>query len=285
MPILKFKNPIVISGSDGFVSSFLGDMDATNRQTAEFSIGQEVGTDSQVTFNGVTQPQDQTLIIPNPADDSQNMVLGYQFISGSNLTFTTEEQGISENYTHEDNLLIDGEVSAKTILTELSSSEVIFTSGSTKFGDTLDDLHQITGSFNVTGSMSLNGTTISVSDNSDVSLARQDVLVTERVGSIVLGGDTITENEYLRKIYAKKADTISNSTASFAATTASIATGMTTTSIHDFQFFINGMIMEFDALTIQQNPANEFELHINTDSLGYNLQSDDEIVAWGKFNS
>ena len=38
------------------------------------------------------------------------MVLGYQFISGSNLTFTTEEQGISENYTHEDNLLIDGEV-------------------------------------------------------------------------------------------------------------------------------------------------------------------------------
>ena len=41
MPILKFKNPIVISGSDGFVSSFLGDMDATNRQTAEFSIGQE----------------------------------------------------------------------------------------------------------------------------------------------------------------------------------------------------------------------------------------------------
>ena len=55
--------------------------------------------------------------------------------------------------------------------------------------------------------------------------------------------------------------------------------------IHDFQFFINGMIMEFDALSIQQNPANEFELHINTDSLGYSLQSDDEIVAWGKFNS
>ena len=133
--------------------------------------------------------------------------------------------------------------------------------------------------------MSLNGTTLSVSDNSDVSLARQNVVVTERVGSIVLGGDTITENEYLRKVYAKKADTISNSTASFAATTASIATGMTTTSVHDFQFFINGMIMEFDALTIQQNPANEFELHINTDSLGYNLQSDDEIVAWGKFNS
>ena len=213
------------------------------------------------------------------------MVLGYQFISGSNLTFTTDEQGISENYTHEDDITINGNVNFLSASAEQENTIRIESSGSTKFGDTLDDLHQITGSFNVTGSMSLNGTTLSVSDNSDISLARQNVVVTERVGSIVLGGDTITENNYLRKVYAKKADTISNSTASFSATTASIATGMTTTSVHDFQFFINGMIMEFDALTIQQNPANEFELHINTDSLGYNLQSDDEIVAWGKFNS
>ena len=102
---------------------------------------------------------------------------------------------------------------------------------------------------------------------------------------MVLGGATITENNYLRKIYAKKADTISNSTASFAATTASIATGMTTTTVHDFQFFLNGMMMEFDALTIQQNPANDFEVHINQSSLGFNLESGDEIVAWGKFNS
>ena len=126
MPILKFKNPLVISGSDGFISSNTGQLDATNRQTSEFSIGQDVGTDQEVTFNGLTQPENQTLILPNPSDASQNLVLGYEFISGSNITFTTEEQGISENYTHEDNLLIDGEVSAKTILTELSSSEVIF---------------------------------------------------------------------------------------------------------------------------------------------------------------
>tara|TARA_Y100000004_G_scaffold14439_1_gene15318 strand:- start:46 stop:891 length:846 start_codon:yes stop_codon:yes gene_type:complete len=281
MPIFKFKNPLRTSGSDGFQTS-ITDQDGNVSTINVFSIGQDVGTDSNVEFDGVSQPDSQTAII---GTDENNMVLGYGFISGSNLTFTTDEQGISENYTHEDDITINGNINFFSASAEQENTVRIESSGSTKFGDTLDDLHQITGSFNVTGSMSLNGTTISVSDNSDVSLARQDVLVTERVGSIVLGGDTITENEYLRKIYAKKADTISNSTASFAATTASIATGMTTTSINDFQFFLNGMIMEYDALTIQQNPANEFELHINTDSLGYNLQSDDEIVAWGKFNS
>ena len=101
------------------------------------------------------------------------MVLGYGFISGSNLTFTTDEQGISENYTHEDDITINGNINFFTSASaEQENTSTNRKSGSTKFGDTLDDLHQITGSFNVTGSMSLNGTTISVSDNSDVSLAR-----------------------------------------------------------------------------------------------------------------
>jgi hypothetical protein len=42
--------------------------------------------------------------------------------------------------------------------------------------------------------------------------------------------------------------------------------------------------MEHDALTIQQ--ANgAFYLKVDTDSIGYVLESDDEIIAWGKFNA
>ena len=283
MPILKFKNPIVISGSDGFVSSFLGDMDATNRQTAEFSIGQEVGTDSQVTFNGLTQPENQTLILPNPSDASQNLVLGYQFISGSSITFTTEEQGISGNYTHENNATINGEVTAISILTELSSSEVIFTSGSTKFGYTLDDRHEVTGSMTISGSFSLNGNDmVGVSNNDDVSAARQNFFVTEQVAYNVLGGEAEIANSYLRKQFAK-VGTITSPTASFTAVTAS-AGDLTATSINDFHFYLNGMILENDALTIEQD-GSTFKLHMDTGSLGYNLTNDDEIVAWGKFNS
>jgi len=284
MPILKFKNPIVISGSDGFVSSFLGDMDATNRQTAEFSIGQEVGTDSQVTFNGVTQPQDQTLIIPNPADDSQNMVLGYGFISGSNLTFTVDEQGISENYTQEDDITINGTINYTSASIELDSSQILFKSGSSKFGDSSDDTHEITGSMSISGSFSISNVEVdTISNNTDTSAARSNVLVTENVVFTAIGGDTEVNNVYLRKQFAK-VGTISNSTGSFSAVTASIGTGLTTTSIQDFQFYLNGMILEQDALNIKQD-GSTFELHMDGDSLGYNLSSDDEIVAWGKFNS
>ena len=87
----------------------------------------------------------------------------------------------------------------------------------------------------------------------------------------------------MRKIFAHTGS-ISNSTASFSAVTASVDTDLTSTTKQDFQFYLNGMLLEQDALTIQQS-SSVFELHMNASSLGYNLSSDDEIVAWGKFNS
>ena len=42
--------------------------------------------------------------------------------------------------------------------------------------------------------------------------------------------------------------------------------------------------MEHDAITIQQ-ASSTFYLKVDTDSIGYELESDDEILAWGKFNS
>ena len=42
--------------------------------------------------------------------------------------------------------------------------------------------------------------------------------------------------------------------------------------------------MEHDALTIQQASSN-FYVKVDSNSIGYELESDDEIIAWGKFNS
>tara|TARA_Y100000034_G_scaffold4490_1_gene5252 strand:- start:58 stop:186 length:129 start_codon:yes stop_codon:yes gene_type:complete len=42
--------------------------------------------------------------------------------------------------------------------------------------------------------------------------------------------------------------------------------------------------MEHDALTIQQ-AGSTFYLKVDTDSIGYVLETDDEIISWGKFNS
>jgi hypothetical protein len=49
-------------------------------------------------------------------------------------------------------------------------------------------------------------------------------------------------------------------------------------------FFNNGAFMETDAITIKQSGSLMF-LFVNTDSIGYDVDSNDEIVAFGKFNS
>ena len=84
--------------------------------------------------------------------------------------------------------------------------------------------------------------------------------------------------------FAKVASSITPTTASFTAVSASSPEGLTSTDAEDFMFFNNGMIIEFDALKVMQK-GSTFELHIDNSSLGYDLESSDEVVAWGKFNS
>ena len=91
--------------------------------------------------------------------------------------------------------------------------------------------------------------------------------------------------DYLRKSYVKKSASITiPSSASFTAVSASAPDGLSSTSENDFIFFINGQYMEHDALSIQQN-GSSFILLVSTGSIGYDLEVDDEVLAWGKFNA
>ena len=172
-------------------------------------------------------------------------------------------------------------------MAELTSSSTIFKSGSTRFGDTIDDTHYITGSLYDSGSFVLNGYSSNeisndglLGDNSQTAIVTEGAVKTYADTNI---GTTIVE-PYLRKNYNKTASTISNNTASFSAFSASAPDGITATSETDFLFFNNGQILEHDALTIQQS-GSTFMLIVDPSSLGYNLASDDEIKAWGKFNT
>ena len=91
---------------------------------------------------------------------------------------------------------------------------------------------------------------------------------------------------YLRKQYVHKVSSISiPSTASFNNKyTASAPAGFDATNENDFIFFINGQYMEHDSITIQQD-GTTFKLLVATASIGYDLDGDDEILAWGKFNA
>ena len=46
---------------------------------------------------------------------------------------------------------VTGTLTAQEFHTEVTSASIIFTSGSNKFGNSMDDVHNFTGSVNVTG--------------------------------------------------------------------------------------------------------------------------------------
>jgi len=56
------------------------------------------------------------------------------------------------------NALITGVATVRELRTLIVTSSVIYESGSTKFGDSLDDTHQFTGSLGITGELVINGT-------------------------------------------------------------------------------------------------------------------------------
>mgnify|MGYP000350592024 CR=1 FL=1 len=119
---------------------------------------------------------------------------------------------------------------------------------------------------------------------SKISDESNTALVTERVAKTFLSAIK-PERNYLRKSFVHTGSFVSNLSAKFVATTASAPTGMTATTENDFMFFINGMVMENDALTITQNSSTDLRLTINSSELGYSLESDDEVIGFGKFNS
>jgi len=52
-------------------------------------------------------------------------------------------------------LTVEGKVIAQEFHTEFVSASIVYSSGSTKFGDTLDDIHQFTGSIELSGSQGI----------------------------------------------------------------------------------------------------------------------------------
>jgi len=271
-------NPLTISSGTGVTILNEGEtFDGSQPVIHEISIGQSVASSSNVIFNQVTA--------------SSALVIGSSTFTGTgldtDLTVSGDFTGGSLVVTGD--ATIAGNLIAQEFHTEYISGSIIFTSGSTQFGNTLDDTHYFTGSMYVTGSWKLGETSVvEISDDTTLADSSATAVVTENAAktyidnSITGGGGTIT---YLRKQYVKISSALVNtSTASFSAVTASAPDGVTSTTEHDFLFFINGQYMEHDAIEIQQASSTLY-LKVDTDSIGYELESDDEILAWGKFNS
>ena len=252
--------------------------DGSEALTQAISIGQPVGTTDDVKFNQVTA-SGAIQIGDSSTKYSSTGISGSIDITGSLVT--------TGNMTVAGNTTISGTLTANEFHTVMTSASILFESGSTKFGNSTDDKHEFTGSAQVTGSFKLNGYQITELSN-DTTLGGSSAVAvpTENAVKTYIDNEVGSVQSYLRKQFVKVSSGISNaSTASFSSVaSASAPSGYTATSENDFIFFINGQYMEHDALTIQQAGSN-FLLIVNTSGIGYTLESDDEILAIGKFNS
>jgi len=252
--------------------------DGSSALTQTFSIGQAVAVTDSPTFNSLTANSvsigSATTIISDQSFDSDMVITGSTEVTGS--------------LTVGGNLTVTGSITTNELIEQITTRSIDYSTGSNAFGDDFNDVHRFTGSLDVTGSFKLNGYSVSeISNDSDFTDGSATALVTENALKQFNPSSTTTdETTYLRKQFFKTSTGISGSnTASFTATTASAPSGVTTTSENDFVFFINGQYMEHDALSIRQKATGSFHLQVNTTSIGYSLESDDEILAIGKFNS
>ena len=268
-------NPIVFNAGTGVTLSSDGvEFNGGSRVDQTISIGQDVSSTSNVVFNSVS---------------ASSLTLGSTIFKDSQITGSISILGsltTTNNLTINGDATVDGTLTVRELHTEFVSASIVFASGSTQFGDTLDDVHEFSGSVSISGSLSLNNYSVTeVSNDTTLVDSSATALVTENAVKSYVNTNVIQANSYLRKQVFKTSNSISApSTASFSAISSSAPTGLTSTSKNDFIFFINGQYMEHDALDIQQ-AGSTFHLIVNNDSIGDDLEGDDEILAIGKFDS
>jgi streptogramin lyase len=127
-------------------SSF-SQVDTTYRQT--FEAGTATSHDSLANLQGgqsgeyyhLTQTEHDTIILDA---DTASMLANNVYISQSGQNATLGN-------------ITAGTITADELHITETTRSVLYESGSTKFGDTLDDTHQFTGSVSITGSLTVNG--------------------------------------------------------------------------------------------------------------------------------
>tara|TARA_S200002703_G_scaffold128866_1_gene115729 strand:- start:803 stop:1669 length:867 start_codon:yes stop_codon:yes gene_type:complete len=285
-PKFQYKKPLVVklgtgvSGSRNGVDFTTREFFGKNDQNIRLLIGQEVATASNVQFNNITSSIGIKL-----GDDS--LFLGDGFISGSNSVVAHTGSIVVTSNVTAPSMTTNGQLNYEKFEVSVTGSTTIFDSGSSRFGDTLDDTHQQSGSVSITGSFELMGTSVNeISLDPLLADSSSTALATESGSKGYVEYLNIPNRlAYLRKSFVHTGSFTSANTSSFTAVTASAPTELSGTTEEDFMFFINGMLIENDALTIVQKTSTNLELRLDTSGLGYELESDDEVIGFGKFNN
>ena len=141
-----------------------GDLSGSRVLTGSLVISGSITADN---FVGLSPDRIFTGSITASVDKTGNI---FAINDGSENKLILDDQG---------NLTVTGDIKAEQFLTEIVSASIIFESGSTLFGNSLDDTHQFTGSLKVSGS-----DTHQISGSIDIS--------TENTGSTAVKSNNTT---------------------------------------------------------------------------------------------
>lgn len=94
--------------------------------------------------------------------DASGSLSGSGLSINDTLNITHNNFQLSASAAITGSLTVMGAINATQFNINIISSSVIFESGSSKFGNTADDIHQFTGSVSVTGSFLVNGSEVGV---------------------------------------------------------------------------------------------------------------------------
>ena len=141
---INFRSFIYSSSLSGQSISLFTSASSGNVQTLNLTSAIGTGTDKQIVYRSGSR---------NVGSDS----LLYDY--------TTDTLRIAADTEITGSLIVRGTLQAESIHTTFTSSSVVFQSGSTKFGNTIDDTHHFTGSISLSGSAQLRGQVDFVNQN------------------------------------------------------------------------------------------------------------------------
>ena len=142
----KLKQSLTITGDTGVTASNSGvAWDGSSPVVQEISLGQSIGTTDDVQFNSITSSLWKLGDDISISDNGQ--ILGSVTNTGT--------LSVSSTLTIGGNATTTGKITAEEIIAELTSSNTIFKSGSTQFGDSIDDDHLFTGSLFIIASIAV----------------------------------------------------------------------------------------------------------------------------------
>lgn len=168
-----YAGGIEIAQLDGVGNLFLSRSVSASQMTATGFTGSLQGTSSYALT--ASYALNASVNTGSFATTGSNTFFGNQTISGS--IGVTGSFGLVGSASISGDLTVGGKITAQEFYTELISSSILYESGSTKFGNTLDDTHQFTGSLYVTGAL--------------VIPTVQTLAPTADVGSIVINSNNL----------------------------------------------------------------------------------------------